>query len=110
MNDSIIISGQSEPYLRLGDLPAKTVLNVVEKLSLYILIKADIMGTNVTGSHRTERRTKPLRSRRIVILCTETSDELNITIASFREEEEHRDGACGRGGGMTNTIKLRVAT
>lgn len=60
LSDSIIILVQLKLYQRLDDLHNKTIFNIVETLSLNILIGNGFMAKHLTSIYATEKPLKPL--------------------------------------------------
>lgn len=90
MNDAIITFRQNELYLKPGDLRAKKIFLVVEKLSVSILIETYIKDKYFTCIYPTERQLNHLSSRQIAFLSTEASNKQVIATASVQQEGERR--------------------
>lgn len=109
MDGQIITLGKVDPYIRLGNLRAKTTFNVIEAIFVNIVVGTNFMDKHVTSIHFTKRWLIPRRSRLTVILSSRASDKLAITTALSQEEKEHCHSDYNYGSEMIYTVKLRVA-
>lgn len=107
-NDEFITFRQIGLYIRFVDLRTKTIVNMVEKLSVNIFNGIDFMNKYVASINLTKRRLEIFRSRTISILFTGASDKLAIATASVLQEE-HRDSNYPHESETKNTVRSSAA-
>lgn len=108
-NNPIITLGKIKIYLTPSGLRVETILNMVETLSVNILIGSNLVDKYVTKIYPTERQLRPLLSRPITILSKKASERLFIATAKAQQEEERHAINNILESEIKPTFKLRVA-
>lgn len=86
-NDPIATLRQIDLYKRLDDLRTKAIFNMLEAISLNILIGTYFMNNYVTSIYPRERRLNALSWRPIAILSTVVSVKLVKAAVSSEKEQ-----------------------
>lgn len=80
--------GNTKQYLSLVDLRGKVVFNVVDTVSVIVLIGTAFMENYFTSIYHMESRLKPPFPRSIDILSTGPLDKLALATTSVQQEKD----------------------